>query len=80
MGDLLTHFRNRISRVLIGDEEWERVLECARKFPVIVGALPFGFELPLHERRPAADLGVSLASGTETKALFRERARTDRDG
>ena len=31
MGDLLGHFRNRISPVLIGDPEWERVLECARK-------------------------------------------------
>ena len=77
MGDLLGHFRNRISPVLIGDPEWERVLECAGKLPVTMGALPFGFELPLHEPGPRADFGVSLASGTGPAAFFRERARTD---
>ena len=78
MGELLGHFRNRISPILIGDPEWERILVCARKLPVTIGALPFGFELPLHERRPEADLGVSLSSGTRTAAFVRERARTDR--
>ena len=78
MGDLLGHFRNRVSPVLVGETAWERILECAGKLPVTMGALPFGFELPLHERRPEADLGVSLASGTRTAAFFRERARTDR--
>ena len=77
MGDLLGHFRNRISPILIGDPEWERILECARKLPITMGALPFGFELPLHERRPEADFGGSLASGTRTAAFFQERARTD---
>ena len=78
MGDLLTHFRNRISPILIGNSQWERILECARKFPVTVGALPFGFELPLHEPRPEADFGVSVASGAGTAAMFRERAQTDK--
>ncbi len=77
MGDLLTHFRSRISPVLIGDPEWERVLECAGNLPVTMAALPFGFELPLHVRRPKADFGASLASGTRTAAFFEERARTD---
>ena len=77
MGELLAHFRNRISPVLIGDPEWERILECAGKLPITMGALPFGFELPLHERRPEADFGGSLASGTGTAAFFQERARTD---
>ena len=77
MGDLLGHFRSRISPVLVGETTWERILECAGKLPVTMGALPFGFELPLHERRPEADFGVSLASGTRTAAFFRERARTD---
>ncbi len=76
MGELLGHFRNRISPVLIGDAEWERILESARELPVTMGALPFGFELPLDERRPEADFGVSLASGTRTAAFFQERART----
>ena len=78
MGDLLGNFRNRVSPVLIGDEQWESILECARNLPVGMGALPFGFELPLHERRPEADFGASLASGTSTAAFFEERARSDR--
>ena len=77
MGELLGHFRNRVSPVLIGDPEWERILECARKLPITMGALPFGFELPLHERSPEADFGVSLASGTRTAGYYRERARAD---
>ena len=78
MGDLLGHFRNRISPVLIGDPEWERVLDCAGRLPITMGALPFGFELPLHARSPEADFGASLASGTRTAKIFHERARTDK--
>ena len=70
MGELLGHFRNRISPILIGEAEWERILECARTLPITMGALPFGFELPLHERRPEADFGVSLASGTRTAEVL----------
>ena len=77
MGDLLGHFRNGISPVLIGDPEWNLVLECAGKLPITMGALPFGFELPLHEPKPKADFGVSLASGTRTAAFFRDRAEAD---
>ena len=77
MADLLKHFRNRVAPVLVGDPQWERILECAGKLPVTMGALPFGFELPLHEPGPEADFGASLASGTRTAAFFRERARTD---
>ena len=77
MGDLLGHFRNRISPVLVGDPQWERILGCARQLPITMGALPFGFELPLHERRPEADFGVSVASGTRTAAFFRKRAQAD---
>ena len=77
MGDLLLHFRNKISPVLIGDHQWELILERARKFPIVVGALPFGFELPLHEHQPIADFGVSLESGTSTRTLFQERSQTD---
>ena len=78
LGDLLGHFRNRVSPVLIGNPEWERVLECARKLPITMGALPFGFELPLHEPQPQADFGASLASGTPPAAFFEEKARTDK--
>ena len=78
MGDLLRHFRNRIAPVLVGDPQWERVLECAGKHPITMGALPFGFELPLHEARPEADFGVSLTSRSRPAAFFRERAQADR--
>ena len=77
MGDLLGHFRNRITPVLIGDPQWERVLECAGRLPITMGALPFGFELPLHEPKPVADFGASLASGTRPAAHFHEKVRTD---
>ncbi|MYD72333.1 MAG: hypothetical protein F4W89_16555 [Acidobacteria bacterium] len=77
MGDLLGHFRDRISPILIGDPEWGRLLECAGEHPITMGALPFGFELPLQDRRPEADFGVSLASGTRAAAFFEERARAD---
>ncbi len=78
MGDLLGHFRDRISPVLIGPSEWERILDCAGKLPITMGALPFGFELPLHSPRPEADFGASLASGTRSAEFFRECARTDK--
>ena len=77
MGELLGYFRNRISPALIGEREWERVLECANKLPITMGAQPFGFELPLHDSRPVADFGVSLASGNRSGAVFEERARRD---
>ena len=76
LSDLLRHFRNRVSPVLIGDPEWEFILERAGELPITMGALPFGFELPLHTRAPRADLGVSLASGTRTAAFFDERIRS----
>ena len=77
MADLLGHFRNRVSPVLVGDPEWERILECAGSLPVTMAALPFGLELPLHEPRPEADFGASLASGTRPAEFFRKRAQTD---
>ena len=78
MGELLGHFRNSTSRSLIGDPEWERILECAEQLPVTIGALPFGFELPLHSHRLEADFGVSLASGTRTAAFFEQRTRRNK--
>ena len=80
MADLLGHFRHRISPILVGDPEWERVLECAGKHPITMGALPFGFELPLHERRPAADFGVSLTSGSRAGRVFPRTRRERQDG
>ena len=78
MGELLGHFRNSTSRSLVGDSEWERILECAERLPITMGALPFGFELPLQARRPEADFGVSLASGTTTAEFFEQCARRNK--
>ena len=77
MGDLLEKFRARVSPVLIGDNEWEQILARAETLPITMAALPFGFELPLHDPTPRADLGVSLASGTRTAAFFQDRADND---
>ena len=78
MSDLLGNFRDRISPVLIGDPQWLRILNCAATLPIEMGAFPFGFELPLHEASPNADMGVSFASGTKTASLFRERQRINK--
>ena len=78
MGDLLENFRDRISPVLIGESQWLHILNCAATLPIEMGAFPFGFELPLHEPLPNADIGVSFASGTKTASLFRERQRIDK--
>jgi hypothetical protein len=77
MSDLLENFRDRISSVLIGESQWSRILNCAATLPIEMGAFPFGFELPLHEHLPNADLGVSFASGTKTASLFQELQRND---
>ena len=77
MGDLLEQFRGRISPILIGDEEWGKVLDRAGTLPITMASLPFGFELPLHSSRPEADFGVSFASGTAPAEFFRERELAD---
>ena len=77
MHDLLGHLRDGISPVLIGEQEWERLLARAETLPITMGAQPFGFELPLHDSRPRADFGVSLASGNRSGAFFEEQARRD---
>ena len=70
MAELLGHFRDLVSPVLIGEKQWNRILDCATGLPIEMGALPFGFELPLHEIEPRADLGVSLASGTRIAKYY----------
>lgn len=75
LADLLEHFRHLFPPVLIGDQQWQQILKCARELPVTLGALPFGFELPLHDSTPRADLGVSVAAGTREAAIFKQRAK-----
>ncbi len=74
MAELLGSLRGSISPALIDGRQWERILDCARRLPITMGAQPFGFELPLHDRRPVADFGVTLASGNRSGAFFEERA------
>ena len=45
MAEVLERLRGRISPVLIGDREWESVLERARDLPAAVAAFPFGFRM-----------------------------------
>ena len=77
LGDLIEHFRHLIPPVLIGDASWAQIVKCAQDLPVTIGALPLGFELPLHEARPHADFGASLASDTWAAEFFKERAVHD---
>ncbi|MCY3750967.1 MAG: hypothetical protein OXG54_06160 [Gammaproteobacteria bacterium] len=76
-GEVLELLRGRMSPLLIGGQDWEGLLGRARELPATMAAFPFGFELPLHERRPRADLGVSVVGGSGTAAFFVERGRTD---
>ena len=77
LGGILDRLRDRISPVLIGNREWERLVECACDLPSTIAGFPFGFELPLHKGRPGADLGVSVFGGTGPAAFFEERGRRE---
>lgn len=76
LGELLEQFRDRISPLLIGGQEWERLLERSRELPSTFAAFPFGFELPLHEIRPGADLGISVVGGTRSAGFFEKKWRS----
>ena len=77
LGELLGRLRARVSPVLIGDREWERILERANPLPATIAAFPFGFELPLHEPEPSADFGVAVFGGSRTAAYFEKAALSD---
>ena len=77
LGDVLERLRTRVSTALIGEPQWQGVLERARPLPATVAAFPFGFELPLHEREPRADFGVSVFGGSRTAAFFEKAGRSD---
>ena len=78
MSELLGYFRERISPSLIGEIHWKWILDRAETLPIEMGAFPFGFEIPLHDTKPIADFGVSLASGTRTATFYEELLRTNR--
>lgn len=77
LGELLEQLRGRISPVLIGDPEWERLLERAHPMPATMAAFPFGFELPLHELQARSDFGVSVIGGSRTAAFFEKAGRSE---
>lgn len=73
---LLDRVRSRISCQLIGDRQWERLLERAHELPADMAASLFGFEFPLHTIQPEADLGVAVARGSRSAAFFEQRGRS----
>ena len=72
LGALMAPFRRRVSPRLIGDSEWETLLDCARGLPVTLASVPFGFELPLHDARPRADFFASVVAGGKSGPFFGE--------
>ena len=77
MAEFLQQLRSRISPQLIGDRAWEITLEHARNLPVTVAALPFGFELPLHDSRAIADFGISVIGGGQSATFLEEKGKTE---
>lgn len=77
LGELLDQLQDRISPVLIGGRPWDLLVERARTLPVALAAFPFGFELPLHDIQPRADLGVSLMGGTGACEFFEQGMPSD---
>ena len=69
---LLGRLRQHTSSDLIGDGEWQAILNRAQDLPPTFGAFPFGYELPLHEATPRADFGVSVLGGGLTAAFFQD--------
>ncbi len=77
LGGLVKQFRSHVSPVLIDGPGWERLLERTQSLPVSLGAFGFGFELPLHQREPKADLGVGLFEGSLSASRFLDWCRSD---
>lgn len=78
LGELLEQLYERAFPRLIDASAWGRIVTCARELPVTMAALPFGFEVRLHDDPdPRADLGVLVAKGTHTETFFRERASVE---
>ncbi len=77
LGELLDRLRNLIPSALIGEREWDELIGRARELPSTLAAFPFGFELRLNERRPRADLGVSVVGGTTLAEFFQQKALSE---
>lgn len=75
MAELLARIRPQVSARLIDGPGWERLLERADESPPTMAAFPFGFELPLQDPEPRADLGLSLVGESRTASFYQERNR-----
>ncbi len=62
---------------LIAGQHWEALTRRAGALHATVAAFPFGFEMPLHDCRPRADLGVTILGGSRTAAAIKEEERFD---
>lgn len=76
MAELLGNFRPQIPAVLVGERELRAICDRLGNLPATFAAFPFGFELPLNDGRPAADIGLSLAGGTLIADFFRQQANS----
>ena len=76
VGELLEQCRSRISPQLIDGVAWEKLLERAYALPMSLATSGFGFEFPLHEHEPRADLGLALFEGSRSAAHFEEWSRS----
>ena len=76
-GNVLELLRGRglIPAELIDGLYREALTRCAGELRASAAAFPFGFEMPLHDRRPRADLGVAILGGTRTAAAIEETER-----
>ena len=78
LAELLGTLRPYISTRLIGEQELGAILDSIGDLPATCAAFPFGFELPLNDPRPAADIGVAFSGGTMPAEYFRQRADSGR--
>lgn len=77
LGQLLEQHREIFPAALIGRQGWSRLLKRAKGLPASIAAYPTGFDLPLHARRPGADLGVSVVGGTGPATFFEEMGKSE---
>ncbi len=75
MAELLGNFRPQIPAGLVGERELGVICDRLGNLPATFAAFPFGFELPLNDSRPVADLGLSLAGGTLVADFFQQQAK-----
>jgi len=73
--EVLSQLAGHIPPDLICGKGWTRLLERAREIPPTVAAFPFGFEIPMSEPEPTADLGISIIGNTRSATFFERQGR-----